>query len=78
MGNSMAATRGMPVIFWNDQMEFNTTVGIPRFSISRATRPAVNWHCGHTGMRSARSTSSLTIASAIATQLGASLLRSGP
>ncbi len=78
MGNSIAAIRGIPVIFCSDQIELRTTVGIPFLSISRATRPAVNWHCGQTGIKMARSTPSTPIASAMATQLGSILRRSVP
>jgi len=61
----MAATLGIPMSRWKGQIMFRVTVGIPAASITLATSPTDRQQSGQTGARSARSTSSDLIASAI-------------
>ena len=60
-GYSMAATRGMPIIFWKTQTILSVTVGIPAFSIARATNPTDRQQSGQTGASIAKSTLSCFI-----------------
>jgi len=62
----MAATRGMPTSRWKGQIMLRVTVGMPAASTARDTSPTDRQQSGQTGARSARSTSSLFMASAMA------------